>query len=81
MTLFDFYFPTLLSYLDPGSGSLIIQLIVGGLIGFVVFFRGWFSIILGFFGIGSSKVDDEDADLDDQIDDANSNEFIEDSDE
>lgn len=64
MTLFDLYFPIMLSYLDPGSGSLIIQLIVGGLIGFAVFFRGWFSIILGFFGFGSSKEEDEDADLD-----------------
>ncbi len=30
-----------LAYLDPGSGSLLLQAIVGGTAGVMVFFRHW----------------------------------------
>ena len=30
-----------LAYLDPGSGSLLLQAIVGGTAGIMVFFRHW----------------------------------------
>lgn len=38
---------TLLAYLDPGTGSLLLQAIVGGTAGVVVFFRYvWSTYIL-----------------------------------
>ena len=33
--------PTSLAYIDPMSGSILIQLIVAGLLGTAVFFRRW----------------------------------------
>ena len=53
----------ILSYLDPGSGSLLIQLIVGALVGLLVFFRGGISFTLRFFGLGPKAVEDEDEDI------------------
>lgn len=38
---------TLLAYLDPGTGSLLLQAIVGGSAGLIVFFRYvWSTYIL-----------------------------------
>lgn len=55
-------FPLL--YLDPGSGSLLIQLIIAGLIGIGVTVRLFWSRITGLFGGNKSGVaessDDED---------------------
>jgi hypothetical protein len=37
------------AYLDPGSGSFIIQLLIGGLVAFLVVLRGYWGRIRGFF--------------------------------
>lgn len=31
----------ILAYLEPGTGSLIIQAVLGGIAGIVVFFKAW----------------------------------------
>ena len=38
-------------YVDPGSGSMVLQLLLGGVSGIYVFFRLFKQKILGFFGI------------------------------
>jgi len=38
-------------YVDPGSGSMVLQLLLGGVSGVYVFFRLFKQKILGFFGI------------------------------
>ncbi len=48
----------LLSYLDPGSGSLIVQALVAIAVGILATFRIWKTRLLAFFGV---KTDDEDA--------------------
>ena len=55
------------AYLDPGSGSLIAQIIVAGLLGVAVAARMFWVNILSFFGLnkGSGIDDDEDEALDD----------------
>ena len=40
-------------YVDPGSGSMVLQLLLGGVSGIYVFFRLFKQKILGFFGIRS----------------------------
>ena len=55
-------FKALLSYLDPGSGSLIIQLLIALVVGILATFRFWKSRLLSIFGIreDSNEEDDED---------------------
>lgn len=38
-------------YVDPGSGSMVLQLLLGGVSGVYVFFRLFKQKILGLFGI------------------------------
>ena len=38
---------TLLAYIDPGSGSLILQTIIAGAVGALVFFRNAIGRLLG----------------------------------
>ena len=46
------YLPSLIAvYVDPGSGSMVLQLLLGGVSGIYVFFRLFKQKILGFFGI------------------------------
>lgn len=45
-----------LGYLDAGSGSLILQAVLGGIAGIVVVGRAWKARI---FGKGDAKVEDE----------------------
>ncbi len=47
------------AYLDPGSGSMILQLILGGLAGLVVILKLYWHRVLALFGI--RKVEEEDA--------------------
>lgn len=47
------------AYLDPGSGSLIIQILVAGLLGLVVAVRVFWSSILSFFGLKGSDENNE----------------------
>lgn len=54
------------AYLDPGSGSFIIQLIIASLLGAGFLLRGYFSKIRNYFR--GTNVEDEEAD--DDIDDA-----------
>ena len=48
-----------LAYLDPGSGSFLIQLLIAALLGVGIALRASWSKIKGFFGIKSEA--DEDA--------------------
>lgn len=45
---------TLLGYLDPGAGSIVIQSIVAGFLGFLVALKVFWSRIVAFFH-GSKK--------------------------
>ena len=42
--MFDF---SLMAYLDPGSGSMLMQLLVGGIAGLGVFFKLYGRALLG----------------------------------
>jgi hypothetical protein len=48
-----------LPYLDPGSGSFLIQLLIAALLGLGVAVRASWSKIKGWFGV-KPKADDED---------------------
>ena len=50
---------TPLPYLDPGSGSFLIQLLIAALLGIGVAVRASWSKIKGWFGV-KPKADDED---------------------
>ena len=52
---------TPLPYLDPGSGSFLIQLLIAALLGIGVAVRASWSKIKGWFGV-KPKADDEDDD-------------------
>ena len=52
---------TPLPYLDPGSGSFLIQLLIAALLGLGVAVRASWSKIKGWFGV-KPKADDEDDD-------------------
>lgn len=52
----------LLSYLDPGSGSLIVQLLIAIIVGIAATFRLWKARLLSLFGIKRETEDDMDAD-------------------
>jgi hypothetical protein len=47
------------AYLDPGTGSLLIQLLLAGLLGVGVAIKIFWKNIKGFFGIDDSEVLDE----------------------
>ena len=58
-------FKSLFAYLDPGSGSLIVQLLVAAIVGILATFRLWKSRLLSLFGIQSEPDEEEtDEDLD-----------------
>lgn len=46
-----------LAYIDPGTGSLVLQMILAGIVGGLAFFRGAIFRFLGFFK-GSKPKDD-----------------------
>lgn len=54
-----------LSYLDPGSGSIIIQLLVAAVVGILATFRFWKSRLLSLFCI---RQDTSEEDGDDKAD-------------
>lgn len=43
------------AYLDPGSGSMVLQLILGGLAGVAVILKLYWRRLLNFFGIAKNK--------------------------
>lgn len=45
------------AYLDPGSGSMMVQLLLGGVAGFVVLVRLYWSRLLALFGLRRDKTD------------------------
>jgi len=49
-----------LPYLDPGSGSFLIQLLIAALLGLGVAVRAYWSRIRGWFGIKSKTDEDDD---------------------
>jgi len=49
-----------LPYLDPGSGSFLIQLLIAALLGLGVAVRASWGKIKGWFGIKSAKNEDDD---------------------
>ena len=52
------HFPSALAvYVDPGSGSMMLQLLLGGVSGIYVFFRLFKQKILGFFGIRTESAE------------------------
>lgn len=53
-----------LPYLDPGSGSILIQLILAALLGLGVFIRSQWSRIKKLLGIKSEQVNEEDEEND-----------------
>ncbi|MFT5694882.1 MAG: hypothetical protein ACI9QQ_000857 [Myxococcota bacterium] len=54
-----------LAYLDPGSGSFVIQALIALFAGIALAGRTYWTTIKGFLGIASSDDEDEDDDLDD----------------
>ncbi len=59
---------TLFAYLDPGSGSLIVQLLLALIVGILATFRLWKARLLSLFGIrreSDEEAGDEDADRED----------------
>lgn len=50
---------TAFAYLDPGSGSLIVQLIIAAIVGILATFRLWKARLLSLFGIRQAA-DEED---------------------
>jgi len=55
-----------LPYLDPGSGSFLIQLLIAALLGLGVAVRASWSRIKGWFGIKPKAADDEDDEPEDK---------------
>ncbi|MCY4061856.1 MAG: hypothetical protein OXG53_05785 [Chloroflexi bacterium] len=51
---------TLLAYLDPGSGSLIVQILVAVIVGAVATFRLWKARLLSLLGVKQETDDAED---------------------
>ncbi|TDI58541.1 MAG: hypothetical protein E2O92_09620 [Alphaproteobacteria bacterium] len=45
------------AYLDPGTGSIILQLILGGVAGVMVVMKLYWHRLLSFFGRGDSSSD------------------------
>lgn len=52
---------SLFAYLDAGSGSLILQAILGGLAGIAVAFKAWKARMVGRKAVENAETDAEDA--------------------
>ena len=50
------------AYLDPGSGSLIVQILIAIIVGIAATFRLWKARLLSLFGIKQERNDDADGD-------------------
>jgi hypothetical protein len=59
------------AYLDPGTGSYILQILIAGLFGALFMLKVFWGRIVGFFGKGSSEseatIQDRGQDMSDQI--------------
>ena len=56
-------FRSLFFYLDPGSGSLIVQLLIAMVVGILATFRFWKSRFLSLFGIKEESDQEDDDEL------------------
>ncbi len=52
---------TLFAYLDPGSGSLIVQLLLAAVVGILATFRLWKARFLALFGIRPEQEETDDS--------------------
>lgn len=50
------------AYLDPGSGSFLLQLLIAGLVGFAFLFKGFWRKFIRFFRQGGYPKEDDDTD-------------------
>ena len=60
---------TVAAYLDPGSGSLIVQILVAIIVGALATFRFWKARLLSLFGLS------QDIDNDDESDETENNDL------
>lgn len=51
--------PGALAYFDPASGSLVLQMIIGGIAGVAFIVKLYWHKLLGLFGIKSSPVEED----------------------
>ena len=49
------------AYLDPGSGSMLLQLLLGGVAGIIVILKLYWQRLLTFFGLRKEEAPNEDA--------------------
>ena len=47
------------AYLDPGTGSMLVQLLLGGVAGALVVGKLYWHQVKAFFGLGTEKNDDQ----------------------
>ena len=47
------------AYLDPASGSMLLQMILGGIAGIALALKLFWHRVLGFFGVKSQRQDDD----------------------
>lgn len=56
---------SLFAYLDPGSGSLIVQLLLAAIVGILATFRLWKARLLALFGIKPEQAENDENEADD----------------
>lgn len=49
----------MLNYIDPGSGSMIFQLLLAGILGILTFFKNIKYFVLSLFGKKKDEIDGE----------------------
>ena len=49
LVMFNDTFPFLLTYIDPGTGIVIMQMVIAGIVGVGIFFRRSFLRVFGIF--------------------------------
>lgn len=49
----------LLAYLDPGTGSFVVQIVIGGIVGVAVAVKAFWHNIVSFFNKGKDKPRDD----------------------
>lgn len=54
-----------LAYFDPASGSLVLQMILGGIAGVALMVRIYWHKLLGLFGVQTADPSDDEGDEDD----------------
>lgn len=56
------------AYIDPGSGSMLLQLLLGGVAGLVVLAKLYWQRLLRLFGLGARGIDGEEAAVERKVD-------------